>query len=213
MVHWCLGRSEIVVSKKLIYVSLDIEADGPAPIVNSMLSLGAVALDRTKGKGKDAIVGTWTANFDLLPGAKQDPDTMKWWETQPEAWAACREKPQDPKKAMRSLDDWVRGFGGKPVAVGFPAGFDFTFVYVYFHLLLGECPFGFAAIDFKSLAACHLNIPYHESRKRNFPKRWFDGSLPHTHKAIDDAMEQGVMLVNALDDIDAAHAEAKRHAT
>lgn len=29
------------------------------------------------------------------------------------------------------------------------------------------------------------------------PKRWF-GRLPHTHRALDDAIEQGVLFCNML---------------
>ncbi len=33
--------------------------------------------------------------------------------------------------------------------------------------------------------------------KRNMPKRWFD-DLPHTHKALDDAIGQGALFCNIL---------------
>lgn len=36
------------------------------------------------------LVSTFSANFETLPDAKGHPDTMAWWATQPEAWAACR---------------------------------------------------------------------------------------------------------------------------
>lgn len=188
------------MSKKIIYLSLDVESDGPAPLVHSMLSLGAVALDPTKGKGKAAIVSQWEANFEQLPTASTDPSTMDWWRTQPEAWHACRQNMQDPATAMRSFERFVKSLPGKVIPVGFPAGYDFTFVYVYCVKFLGMSPFGFAAFDFKTAAAVMLGVPYYESRKRNFPKHWFAQDLPHTHKAIDDALEQGVMLTNALDE-------------
>ena len=35
---------------------------------------------------------------------------------------------------------------------------------------------------------------------RNMPKRWFD-DLPHTHKALDDAIEQGSMFCNIYQDV------------
>ena len=64
-----------------IYVSTDIETDGPSPGHYSMLSFASVAFsfDRT-------IHSSFERNLDLLPGATQHPDTMRFWKTQPEAW-------------------------------------------------------------------------------------------------------------------------------
>ena len=69
-----------------IYVSTDIEADGPIPGPHSMLSFASVALTLEK-----QVVGTFSANLELLPGAEGHPDTMAWWKKHPEAWKACRE--------------------------------------------------------------------------------------------------------------------------
>jgi hypothetical protein len=38
---------------------------------------------------------------------------------------------------------------------------------------------------------------YQDSTKRNMPRRWFD-KLPHTHLALDDAIEQGALFCNML---------------
>ena len=81
------------------YVSIDIEADGPVPGLNSMLSLGAAAFT-----GDGALVGTFSANIEALPEAHEDPKTMRWWAGQPEAWAACRTQTRDPERVMRSFD-------------------------------------------------------------------------------------------------------------
>ena len=42
-----------------------------------------------------------------------------------------------------------------------------------------------------------LRKEYRESVKRNMPKEWFD-PLPHTHEALDDALEQGALFCNML---------------
>jgi hypothetical protein len=63
-----------------IYVSTDIETDGPIPGPNSMLSFASAAFLADK-----TLVSTFTANLETLPEANGDPDTMKWWERQPEA--------------------------------------------------------------------------------------------------------------------------------
>ena len=68
-----------------IYVSTDCETDGPIPGPHSMLSFGSAAFTADK-----QLLSTFTANLETLPGASGHPDTMAWWQTQPEAWAACR---------------------------------------------------------------------------------------------------------------------------
>ena len=65
----------------------------------------------------------------MLPEAEVDSDTMKWWDTQPEAWKAHRENIETPEIIMPKYVEWLKGLPGKPVFVGYPAGFDFLFVY------------------------------------------------------------------------------------
>ena len=42
-----------------------------------------------------------------------------------------------------------------------------------------------------------LKRGYREATKKNMPARWFD-QLPHTHQALDDAIEQGALFCNML---------------
>jgi hypothetical protein len=179
------------VSKE-IYVSTDVETDGPIPGPNSMLSLASVAFLANKEE-----VGTFSANLETLEGAKGDPDTMAWWKKQPEAWDACRSHLETVGGAMFRYVKWVEGLEGKPVFVGYPAGFDFLFVYWYMIRFIGRSPFSFSAVDIKTYAMAMLKKGYRNSTKRNMPKAWFD-DLPHTHVALDDAREQGAMFCNML---------------
>ncbi len=52
-----------------IYISTDVETDGPAPGLNSMLSFGSAAYLADK-----TLIGTFSANLEALPGATSDPD-------------------------------------------------------------------------------------------------------------------------------------------
>ena len=129
------------MSSKEIYVSTDVEADGPIPGPNSMLSFGSAAY--TGGK---ELIGTFSANLETLPGATADPKTAEWWAQQPDAWAACRQELELPEAAMRRYVLWLKALPGKPVFVGYPAGFDFLFVYWYLIRFAGESfPFSFSA--------------------------------------------------------------------
>jgi DNA polymerase III alpha subunit (gram-positive type) len=123
---------------------------------------------------------------------------MRWWDSQPEAWAACRQDLRSPQEAMPAYARWAKRLPGKPVFVAYPAGFDFTFVYWYLIRFAGESPFSFSALDVKSFAMAMLKTRYRKVSKRNMPKRWFDPSARHSHVALDDAIEQGAMFCRML---------------
>jgi hypothetical protein len=175
-----------------IYISTDVETDGPIPGPHSMLSLGSAAYTADK-----ELVSTFSANLDTLPGASAHPKTAEWWATQTEAWVACRMNLETPESAMARYVAWIKTLRGKPVFVAYPAGFDFLFVYWYLMRFAGESPFGHSALDIKSFAMAVLRTDYRESTKKNMPKRWFD-KLPHSHIALDDAIEQGALFCNML---------------
>jgi hypothetical protein len=178
-----------------IYVSTDVETDGPIPGPHSMLSFASAAYRADK-----TLIDTFAANLELLPGAAGHAATMDWWRKHPVAWAATRTDLRAPSEAMPAYARWLKSLPGKPVFVAYPLGFDFTFVYWYLHRFAGECPFSHSGLDIKTLAMALLKRPYRESTKRNMPRHWFD-DLPHTHLALDDAIEQGALFCNMLEDL------------
>jgi hypothetical protein len=82
--------------------------------------------------------------------------------------------------------------------VAYPAGFDFTYMYVYMMMFAGESPFSFSALDMKSYASAILAKPYRETTKRNFPKEWIPKHEKHSHVALEDAKEQGYIFMEML---------------
>jgi hypothetical protein len=44
-----------------------------------------------------------------------------------------------------------------------------------------------------------LKLDFIQTSKRSMPPHWFD-ALPHTHVALDDALEQGALFCNLLRD-------------
>lgn len=175
-----------------IYLSTDVETDGPIPGPHSMLSFGSAAY--TAGK---TLLSTFSANLETLADATAHPKTAEWWASQPEAWAACRTNLEAPEAAMRRYVAWIKSLEGRPVFVAYPAGFDFLFVYWYLMRFVGESPFSHSALDVKTFAMALLKKDYRDSTKRNMPRQWFD-KLPHTHVALDDAIEQGALFCNML---------------
>lgn len=177
-----------------IYLSTDVETDGPIPGPHSMLSFASAAFTPDK-----QLLSTFTANLTTLPGAVPDDKTMAWW-NQPEnraAYDATRTNLQDPALAMTAYVNWIDSLPGKPVFVAYPAGFDFLFVYWYLIRFAGRSPFSHSALDIKTYAMALLKSEYRNATKRNMPKAWFDDS-PHTHVALDDAIEQGHLFCNML---------------
>ena len=175
-----------------IYVSTDIEADGPIPGPYSMLSFGSAAYRPDK-----TLLGAFTANLEQLPGASTHPDTMAWWAKRPEEWDASRINLQAPEAAMRTYCGWLKELPGTPVFVGYPAAFDFLFIYWYLIRFVGESPFGHRGLDIRTYAMAVLKTDFYKAGKHDMPKHWFD-HLPHTHHALDDALEQGALFCNIL---------------
>ncbi|GAB4140293.1 MAG: hypothetical protein Fur0037_06760 [Planctomycetota bacterium] len=179
-----------------IFVSTDVEANGPIPGAYSMLSLASVAL-----RHDGAELGRFAANLEELPGAGRHPDTMAWWKGFPEAWAACRADPEEPSAVMQRYAAWLDALPGPAVFVGYPATWDFGFVYWYLIRFVGRSPFGHSALDVKTLAMSLLGLPFRSAVKRNFPDGWKDDGLPHTHVAMDDALEQGRMFLAMMREV------------
>src|SRR5215210_2244327 len=98
-----------------IYVSTDVETDGPIPGPHSMLSFGSAAYRSDK-----TLIATFSANLETLPGASGDPKTMDWWEQNVGAWQACRQDLQSPQAAMQNYVAWLKSLPGKPVFVAYP---------------------------------------------------------------------------------------------
>lgn len=175
-----------------IYISTDVETDGPVAGRHSMLSIGSAAYTADK-----TLLATFSANLETLPEFCADARTAAWWATQPQAWAACRQNLEHPRQAMPRYVAWLKALPGRPVFVAYPAVFDFSFVYWYLTQYAGENPFGYAAIDVKTYAMALLRKPYRACGKQSMPTEWFDVA-PHTHVALDDAIEQGKLFCNML---------------
>ncbi len=162
-----------------------------------MLSFGLAAFTLEK-----KLIGTFSRNLDVLDGADTDERTMKWW-AQPEqadAYVKSRENITSARGAMVDCKSWLDEMKayGRPIVVGAPSGFDFTFMYYYFQRFLGESPIGFASLDLRSYAAAVMKRQYRHVGKRQYPPEWIDENLPHTHVALDDAIEQGCILINMM---------------
>ena len=184
-----------------------MEADGPCPLVNSMLQFGAVFYDVDGNVLEEFLV-----NIEEIEGGVQDPETMAWWAEQevknPGLWASMMTDRVSPLVAMQRFEALVQKHSreqkASPLVVAYPAGYDFTWLYVYLCKFLGRSCVGFSALDMKTLAMTLLQKSYHDSAKKRFPQSWFNKQFKHTHNALQDARGQGYtffQMKNALADV------------
>jgi len=163
-----------------IYISVDIEADGPIPGDYSMSSIGA------------CVVGDPQNSFycELKPiSDKFDPEAAA---VSGLDRAKLKIDGIDPTKAMAKFAEWVffASREGRPVFVAFNATFDWMFVHWYLMHFVGKNPFGISGLDVKAYYMGGLKKQsWTETSKRNFEKR-FLSDKKHTHNALDDAREQ-----------------------
>jgi hypothetical protein len=185
------------MSRAEMFISIDVETDGAAPGVNSMLALGAAAFAQDGSE-----VATWYSTLYPLDGAAQNDETMQWWAGQPEAWAEVSRDRRTPAKAIPAFVEWCedlyREHRVKLIAVAWPAAFDFAFINYYCHRFAGRNPLGFACLDIRSYAngLARYQDYYGLPEKR---VRAMAGEVDKTglreHVAVDDAIEQGRLFM------------------
>lgn len=181
-------------TKEVIILSFDIEADGPAPIVNSMMGFGLCGITMEK-----KIVFECEKMLKPLDGAVKDKKTMKFWEEEAgEAFEYCTTNQQDPVQVFKDLDskiiDLKKVYDVIPCAL--PSSFDWQWINCYFAKFGIENPLGFKA-------QCMNSYLWSMKKDRNpgtfdFRQQFEDPNYPHTHKPLDDAKQQGMMFINAL---------------
>ncbi|MEK6818736.1 MAG: hypothetical protein AABY10_02270 [Nanoarchaeota archaeon] len=87
---------------KEIYISTDIEANGPIPGDYSMLSIGSVAIG-----DNGQILDKFYRKLTPLKNSKQHHQTMGFWEKNKEAYLEATSNPEDPQKVMNDYADWL----------------------------------------------------------------------------------------------------------
>jgi len=179
---------------KEIFVSTDIEANGPIPGQNSMLSIGSAAFAVIDGS--ISLLDTYSTNLEELPMSVQDHKTMEWWKNYPAAYKANRENAIPPKLAMKSYLDWLKKMKGQVVFVAWPASYDFMFVYWYLMYFTGESPFMWSGLDSKSyFMGMTKNESWINTSMNKIPTEWIPENK-HEHIALNDAIEQGWTFCN-----------------
>lgn len=152
-----------------LHVMVDVETNGPAPGLYSMIEIGCVVVeDQSK---------TFFAQLKPLPS------TLVLSEALQAIGRTAQETFEYPPAgfAIRDLDAWLQSLEAKPIFFSDNNGFDFSFVNWYCWRFLDRNPFGHSS---RSLPEFYAGGK-HDLGKRQAWKKW--RRTPHTHNALDDA--------------------------
>lgn len=196
------GPHEIAVKKTTdVYFSADVETDGPIPGPYSMLSFGLVVAGRFDGRRFER-----PARLDETFQAELRPISSEY---EPEALRVngldrdrLLREGSDPAVVMTQAAAWVRERAGQgtPVLVAYPLSFDWTWLYWYFvRFANGDSPFKHSrCFDLKTAFAVKSGRPLSASGRESLPQE-LRSDRPHTHRAIDDAIEQAEIFANVFE--------------
>ena len=179
-----------------LYISGDVEADGPVPGPYSMLSFGLAVAGRFDGTNfvADTPVNR-TFYAELQPISEQFvPDALRVSGLDRERLTSTGETPAD---AMERASAWLASIAGddRLVLVGYPLVFDWMWLYWYFvQFTSSGSPFGHSSgMDMKTMYTTKARVPIGQSTKSQMPRALLS-ERRHTHHALDDATEQAEMF-------------------
>jgi hypothetical protein len=186
------------MARREVYLSADVEADGPIPGPYSMLSFALAVcgtFDGTVFEAADPAERTFYAELKPISDAF-DPEALAVSGLDRERLAADG---RDPVEAMSAAAAWVKEVAGKasPVLVAYPLGFDWMWLYWYLvRFAQGGSPFGHSRhLDIKTLYAAKAGAMISRATKSQMPAHLLS-ERPHTHNALDDAIEQAELFQN-----------------
>ena len=114
-------------------IVVDVEADGPAPHLYSMVSFGAVVVEPSLALTFKGEVRPISQRF--LPEALAVSGVSR----------EEHERFEEPAPVMERFERWIlESSKGKPVFASDNLAFDWQFINWYFHAFLGRNPFGWS---------------------------------------------------------------------
>jgi DNA polymerase III epsilon subunit-like protein len=151
-----------------MWIVVDVESDGPAPGLYSMVCFGAVVVEPGEARSFKGLTAPVTGQFDPSALAVSGYDRA-----QHEAFPKAEE-------TMGAFAEWLAQFG-RPTFVSDNPAFDWQFVNYYFHRFVGRNPFGFSARRIGDLYAGLVRNVGAASEWKKLRK------TAHTHDPVDDA--------------------------
>lgn len=179
-----------------LYISADIETDGPIPGEFSMLSFALCLASRFDGSSFEVIEPDAKTTFyaELKPISQRfEQAALDVNRLDRDALAVSG---KEPEAAMSAATDWIASHadGARPVLVAYPLAFDWAFLYWYFVRFTGESPFGISScLDIRTLYQARALTPFDLSSQGSMPAE-LRPQRQHTHHAADDAQEQAELF-------------------
>ena len=162
------------------YFVVDVEADGPAPGLFSMVCFGAIVVEPSLSK-------TFYGETRPITNAYQEEALAISGFSRKE-----HEKFDDPLRVMTDFSNWIKEVSiGHPIFITDNPAFDFAFINYYFHWLLGRNPFGYSARRIGDLY-CGL-VKDSRAKWKNLR------DTKHTHHPVDDAKGNAEVLLKMAD--------------
>jgi DNA polymerase III alpha subunit (gram-positive type) len=150
------------------YFVVDVEADGQAPMIGSMVCFGAVLvadMSQTFYSGVKPITNQYDEQALSISGyTRQEHLTFP-----------------EPVTVMKNFAEWIEQVNQKqrPIMITDNPAFDFAWINFYFWNYLGYNPFGWSARRIGDLFCGFMNNPHYKWKKHRKTK--------HTHNPVDDA--------------------------
>ena len=170
-----------------MYISVDIETDGPNPGDYSMLSMGAVVVEPGLTKTFYRELSPITKNYN--------PESVKHCGfTREQTWGF-----DNPLHVMKDFKDWLDKVKEEKqdkriTFIADNAGFDWSFVNWYFHHFIGDNPFGYSG---GSLTWMFKGIVKDDSKSFKHLRK-----TKHTHNALDDAVGNAEAILEIIKQYD-----------
>lgn len=183
-----------------LYISFDVEADGPYPGRYSMLSVGlCVAGYRRDGTYRPVDPREQTLYVELRPITEHylsEAMAVNGLDRQRLARTAAT-----PEAAMAQIRAWVVDVsrGRQPVLVAYPATFDWPFLSYYFGEFCDEGPpLSFTRVlDLRTMIVTKSGVDAYCPTVEALPPDVL-GQGPHTHHALDDAIQQAELFSRVM---------------
>jgi len=161
---------------------VDVESDGPIPGKYSMISFGAVLVDKSLDKtfyGKLKPISSEFVQAALQVSGFTRNETLQF---------------EDPAKVMRDFADWISKVSpDKPRFISDNNGYDWMFICWYFHNYIGENPFGYSS---QNLGSIYKGIVRDLNKNFKHLRR-----TAHTHNPIDDAKGNAEALLIMIEEM------------
>lgn len=184
-----------------LYFSADVETDGPVPGAYSLLSFGIAVVGRYDGERFERFDPRERSLYREIRPISEEFDTQALAVNGLDRDRLLREG-MDPRQAMSEAGAWIREVSGghRAVLVAYPVAYDWAFLYWYFGRFAAEgSPFGHSScLDIRTQYLTLAGTVFDRSGKSAMPE-FLRPRSPHTHNALDDAVEQGELFANLME--------------